>query len=182
MFARLRREHGVRSYLAHTMTVTPANLDQVAEVIRHCRTMGFRMFAFQPAAYVGHEDRWDAQYDDVTIEAVWDEIEAGAGTRLPHRVVEFGDTRCNRVSWGAYVGDRYVPVFDDRQPATTGPTTCSSKPFPTTFSSPRAPSSPPASCGPPCDDPGSRPSPPPGRTASCAAPAASARCVGASAR
>src|SRR5204863_9929251 len=31
MFARLEREHGVKSYLAHNMTVTPRNLDQIAE-------------------------------------------------------------------------------------------------------------------------------------------------------
>ena len=33
MFARLRREHGVRCFLTHNMTVTPANLGQVAGVM-----------------------------------------------------------------------------------------------------------------------------------------------------
>ena len=38
MFARLHREHGVRSFLAHSMTVTPANLSQVSAVVRaRCR-------------------------------------------------------------------------------------------------------------------------------------------------
>jgi len=52
MFARLEREHGVTHYLAHNMTVTPANVDQVPQVIRDCREMGFRMFSFQPAAFI----------------------------------------------------------------------------------------------------------------------------------
>src|SRR5690349_7475178 len=47
MFARLRREHGVRCFLAHNMTVTPANLGQVAAVVRDCRAMGYGMFSFQ---------------------------------------------------------------------------------------------------------------------------------------
>ena len=33
MFDDLRRRRGVGSYLAHNMTVTPENLDQVAEVV-----------------------------------------------------------------------------------------------------------------------------------------------------
>src|SRR5260221_7057103 len=37
MFARLRREHRVRYFLGHSMTVTPANLGQVAAVVRGCR-------------------------------------------------------------------------------------------------------------------------------------------------
>src|SRR6516164_9029561 len=39
MFARLRREHKVRYFLAHSMTVTPGNLDQVAGVVASCRAM-----------------------------------------------------------------------------------------------------------------------------------------------
>ncbi len=56
-FAHLEEAHGVRSYVAHTMTVTPENLDQVAGVVRDAIGMGFRMFSFQPAAYVGNEAR-----------------------------------------------------------------------------------------------------------------------------
>ena len=47
---------------------------------------------------------------------VWVRIEDGAGTRLPYRAVEVGDIRCNRTVWGAYVGERYVPLLDDREP------------------------------------------------------------------
>jgi len=31
MFERLRREHGVRSVLAHNMTVTPRNVGEVSD-------------------------------------------------------------------------------------------------------------------------------------------------------
>jgi rSAM/selenodomain-associated transferase 2 len=57
IFTRLRREHGVRSYLAHNMTVTPANLDQVPHVVRSAAAAGFSMLSFQPAAFLGDERR-----------------------------------------------------------------------------------------------------------------------------
>ncbi|MFA7324570.1 MAG: hypothetical protein WC005_09445, partial [Candidatus Nanopelagicales bacterium] len=69
MFERLRREHGVRSFLAHNMTVTPANVGQVAEVVRATMSMGFSMLSFQPAAFVGDERRWDAGYRGLTNDA-----------------------------------------------------------------------------------------------------------------
>ncbi|MCL6092183.1 MAG: hypothetical protein M1435_04480 [Actinobacteria bacterium] len=34
MFRRLRAEHGVRYFLAHNTTVTPANVEQVPRVVR----------------------------------------------------------------------------------------------------------------------------------------------------
>ncbi|MFN8108549.1 MAG: radical SAM domain-containing protein [Thermoleophilia bacterium] len=114
MFARLRTEHGVRNYLAHNMTVTPGNLDQVAQVIRDCRAMGFRMFSFQPAAMIGDPRRWSGR--SFTADQVWGEIERGAGTRLPFGALQVGDVRCNRTTWGFDIGGRYVPVLDDRDP------------------------------------------------------------------
>jgi hypothetical protein len=118
LFQRLERETGVRHYLAHNMTVTPANVDQVAGVVRDCRAMGFRMFSFQPAAYVGNPSRWKGgSYRDLTSDSVWAEIERGAGARLPHGAFQFGDTRCNRTAYGALVdGERWVPLLDDRSP------------------------------------------------------------------
>jgi hypothetical protein len=115
-FARLRADHGVRSYVAHNMTVTPANLGEVAETVRRCARLGFRMFSFQPAAYVGNESRWEDGFREVTDDAVWAEISDGVGRTLPWRVLQFGDLRCNRVSWGAFVGSRYVPVLEDDDP------------------------------------------------------------------
>jgi hypothetical protein len=117
LFQRLEREHGVDHYLAHNMTVTPGNVGQIAEMVRACRQMGFRMFSFQPAAFVGDERRWKSDYRELTPEAVWAEIERGAGTRLPWGALQMGDARCNRVAWGLQVGDRWVPVLDDRDPA-----------------------------------------------------------------
>jgi hypothetical protein len=111
LFHRLRREHGVRSYLAHNMTVTPGNVDQVPGVIARCRSMGFSMFSFQPAAYVGDERRWTEDYRTLSADAVWGRIEEGAGTTLPYRVFQVGDERCNRSAFGFYLGDRWHSVL-----------------------------------------------------------------------
>jgi len=117
MFAQLRRDHGVRHFLAHNMTVTPRNLEQLAGVIGACRGLGFGMFSFQPAAFVGDERRWHEAYRDSTADAVWAQIEKGAGRKLPYRALQFGDERCNRTTFGFYVGDRYFPILDDQIPA-----------------------------------------------------------------
>ena len=116
MFQRLEREHGITHYLAHNMTVTPRNLDQVAGVIRDCRDMGFRMFSFQPAAFMGNVNRWKDDYRAVSGDDVWREIERGAGTRIPFRMLQVGDERCNRTGYGVLVGERWVPLLDDRTP------------------------------------------------------------------
>ena len=116
MFERLEREHGVTSYLAHNMTVTPRNLDQVAGVIRDCRDMGFRMFSFQPAAFVGNTSRWKDDYRAFSTDEVWKQIEAGAGGRLHFNALHIGDVRCNRTAYGGYAGDRYVPLLDEDDP------------------------------------------------------------------
>nr|MDQ2877033.1 radical SAM domain-containing protein [Actinomycetota bacterium] len=109
---RLRAETGARTFAAHNMTVTPANLDQVADVVRDSSGMGYGMFSFQPAAFVGDERRWHEEYRDVDADAVWEQIERGAGARLDYRIFEHGDVRCNRVAYGFYVGHRWIPVLD----------------------------------------------------------------------
>ena len=116
MFHRLRREHGVRSFLAHNMTVTPANLDEVAAVVRDCRDMGYGMFSFQPAAFLGDDRRWHEDYRAATPDAVWAEIERGVGTPLDYRILENGDVRCNRTAYGFYVGPRWHPFLDGTDP------------------------------------------------------------------
>ncbi|MGB3185146.1 MAG: hypothetical protein WBG36_04570 [Ornithinimicrobium sp.] len=116
-FARLRREHGVRAFLAHNMTVTAANVDQIAAVVRDCGRMGFGLFSFQPAAFVGDERRWRERDGAVTGDQVWAQIERGAGTRLPFRAFQHGDERCNRTTYGFYVGPTYYPILDDATPA-----------------------------------------------------------------
>ncbi len=116
-FARLRREHGVRSFLAHNMTVTAANVGQIAAVIHDCGRMGFGLFSFQPAAQVGDERRWREADAAVTSNRVWAEIERGVGRRLPYRALQHGDERCNRTAYGFYVGPIYHPILDDTKAA-----------------------------------------------------------------
>ncbi|MGI8449615.1 MAG: hypothetical protein ACR2MP_21035 [Streptosporangiaceae bacterium] len=116
MFARLRREYGVRYFLAYNMTVTPANLGQVAAVVRACRHMGYGMFSFQPAAFVGDERRWHEDYRGLTGDQVWAQIERGAGARLDYHVFEHGDVRCNRAAYGFWAGDQWYPLLDGRDP------------------------------------------------------------------
>jgi hypothetical protein len=118
MFHRLRREHGVRYFLAHNMTVTPGNVGAVADVVGAAGAMGFGMLSFQPAAYVGDERRWRTDYRgaDVDPDAVWAQIERGAGTRLDFRVFENGDVRCNRTAYGFYLGERWHPFLDGDDP------------------------------------------------------------------
>jgi hypothetical protein len=115
-FARLQAEHGVRHDLAHNMTVTPRNVDQVAGVTRACLGMGYGMLSFQPAARVGNPNRWREGYETVTIDAVWREVERGVGARLPWRHLQMGDERCNRAAYGILAGEHWVPLLDDREP------------------------------------------------------------------
>ncbi len=117
MFATLRQKHGVPYFLAHNMTVTPRNLAQIADVISECHDYGFGLFSFQPAAFVGDERRWHEGYRESTADDVWAQIEAGVGTRLPFRALQVGDERCNRTTYGFYVGDSYFPILDDEDPA-----------------------------------------------------------------
>ncbi len=116
MFVDLQRDHGVRSYLAHNMTVTPSNIDQVSEVTRDVLGMPFDMLSFQPAAFIGDDRRWKEDFNGVTIDAVWERIEAGAGQRLPWQAVQFGDPRCNRTTVGLMADGRFAPVLDPDEP------------------------------------------------------------------
>lgn len=116
MFADLQRDHGVASFLAHSMTVTERNVDQIAQVVRNNHDAGFGMFSFQPAAAMGDERRWHEDYSMTSGDAVWAQIEAGAGARLPFRALQHGDERCNRTTYGFYVGSTYHPLLDDLDP------------------------------------------------------------------
>lgn len=116
MFIDLKREHGVRSYLAHSMTVTPSNLAQVGSVTRDVLEMRFDMLSFQPAAFIGDERRWKEDFDDVTIDSVWNRIEEGAGQQLPWQAMQFGDPRCNRSAAGMRIEGVFVPILDPDEP------------------------------------------------------------------
>jgi hypothetical protein len=109
MFRDLRAETGLRYYLAHNMTVTPANVGQVAATVRAVLPMGYSMMSFQPAARVGDERRWKESYAAVDVDAVWAGLERGLGQRVPHEGVEFGDPRCNRLGFGFLLDGRWHP-------------------------------------------------------------------------
>lgn len=113
---RLRREHGVRTFAAHNMTVTPTNLDQVPGVVRSAAAMGYGLLSFQPAAFVGDDRRWHEDYGDTSGDEVWRRIEQGAGGPVDFRVLEQGDVRCNRTAYGAFVGPRWHPLLDGDDP------------------------------------------------------------------
>jgi hypothetical protein len=75
------------------------------------------MFSFQPAAFVGNTARWKDSYREFSTDEVWRRVEEGADGRLHYKAVQVGDVRCNRTAYGAYVGDRYVPLLDEDDPA-----------------------------------------------------------------
>ena len=117
MFRRLRSEHGVHFFLAHNITVTPGNVADIPDIVRSCRTMGFNMCSFQPAAFVGDERRWREDYRALSADEIWSKIEEGAETTLPFRILQTGDERCNRSAFGYYVGERWFPVLDESDPS-----------------------------------------------------------------
>jgi hypothetical protein len=116
LFERLEREHGVTHYLAHNITVTPRNIDEIAQLVRDCRDMGFRMFSFQPAAYIGNAARWKDGYREFSTDEVWRRIEEGVGARLHYNAEQVGDVRCNRTAHGLLAGDRYETLLDEDDP------------------------------------------------------------------
>lgn len=116
MFVDLERDHGVRSYLAHNMTVTPSNLGEVASTTRAVLDMPFDMLSFQPAAFVGDDRRWKEDFTEVSIDRVWERIEEGAGQRLSWQGTQFGDPRCNRYATGLRVDGRFVALVDAADP------------------------------------------------------------------
>ncbi len=116
MFGRLKRDHGVRSYLAHTMTVTTQNLDEVADLVAEVPAMGYSMMSFQPAARVGDDRRWKDGVDEVGMDDVWQQIEQGLGRDAPWRAVEFGHPRCNRTAFGLRVDGDWYPLLDADDP------------------------------------------------------------------
>lgn len=116
MFLDLKKQTGVKSYLAHNMTVTPTNLDEVEQVTRDVLGMRYDMMSFQPAAFIGDDRRWKEDFQEVTIDKVWERIEAGAGQKLPHEAVQFGDPRCNRHTVGVMVDGVFATVLDAAEP------------------------------------------------------------------
>ncbi|CAA9232387.1 MAG: Radical SAM domain protein [uncultured Arthrobacter sp.] len=117
MFQDLRRDHGVSSYLAHNMTVTPSNFGEVAEVTRSVLSMPYDMLSFQPAAYIGDGRRWKEDFTEVGIDDVWQKIEEGAGQKVPWEGIQVGDPRCNRYSTGVFAGEKFSVLVDPQDAA-----------------------------------------------------------------
>lgn len=116
MFVDLKRQHGVDRYLAHNMTVTPSNVDEVEQVTRDVLEMPYDMMSFQPAAFIGDDRRWREDFGEVTIDAVWERIEKGAGQKIPWQATQFGDPRCNRSTVGVRVDGVFAPLLDPEDP------------------------------------------------------------------
>jgi hypothetical protein len=116
MFGKLKAEHGISSYLAHNMTVTPTNVEQVADVTRSVLELPFDMLSFQPAAFIGDDRRWNEDFAEVSIDAVWNQIEQGAGRKLPWQAIQFGDTRCNRSMVAVQCDEALSPLLDPKSP------------------------------------------------------------------
>ena len=101
------------------MTVTPANVGQVADVVREVGLMGFGMLSFQPAAYVGDDRRWHEEYRGRRRRAG-----RGVGARSNAGPAPGWTTGCSRTATCAataprtafYVGPRWHPVLDGDDP------------------------------------------------------------------
>lgn len=89
-----RRRTGRTLHAAHTVTVTPDNLEVVPEIVRWTlkNADAFRMLSFQPTAAVGR-----TRADTMAAEPVWDGIEVGAGRSLNSHTFSLGHPDCNHV-------------------------------------------------------------------------------------
>lgn len=98
-FARLleevKKQTGKRLHAAHTVTVTPRNLDDIPQVVRwvldHLDT--FRLISFLPVAEVGRTQ--DRRSPDLILERVWEKVCAGMGVPLNRHAMHFGHPQCN---------------------------------------------------------------------------------------
>lgn len=108
MLRAARAATGVNIRAATTMTVTPDNLEGVADVVRWlvANPGAFFMISFQPIAQVGRTE--DGLGDSVDVEALWREIARGAhGDAEPATVARLlagqkwlGHPGCNRFVHG----------------------------------------------------------------------------------
>ncbi len=116
MFERLQAEHGVRFDLAHNMTVTPANLAEVAKVTRTVMGLRYGMASFQPAAHVGNPKRWREDYRGVGIDEVWAQIEAGRARGCRGRICRWAIRAATARPTGWLPAAAGSTLLDDRNP------------------------------------------------------------------
>ena len=83
---------------AHTVTVTPDNLDQLPDLLRFLlrHVDAWRMVSFQPAAAVGRT-RADP-LGRSSHDPLWERIEAGIGRRLNRKAIPFGHEDCTSIT------------------------------------------------------------------------------------
>lgn len=123
LFKTLKKDHGVRSSLAHNMTVTPANVDQVTEVARAVLDMPYDMLSLQPAAHVRDDRRWAAGFETGSIDAVRNKIKVAIGHSIPWKGTQIGDPRCNRTAVALTAGTRSAALLDSGDPRASPPAT-----------------------------------------------------------
>ncbi|MCC6245054.1 MAG: radical SAM protein [Gemmatimonadaceae bacterium] len=110
LLRRVREETGIVVRAATTMTVTPENIDGVADVVRWLRQHpdDFFMISFQPIAQVGRTE--DGLGDSVDVEQLWRAIAKGLydsdGSQAVARLLGgqkwLGHPGCNRFVHGVF--------------------------------------------------------------------------------
>lgn len=107
-----RRETGRRLDAAHTVTVTPDNIDQIPELLHWALRNhdAFRMLSFQPLAEIGRTR--DRGSPEVSLDAVWSRICMAIGKPLNRNALHFGHPACNIVCplFVVSLGERYEIV------------------------------------------------------------------------
>lgn len=108
MLRAVRQRTGLNIRAATTMTVTPDNIDGIADVVRWLMENpdAFFMISFQPIAQVGRTE--EGLGDSVDVERLWREIARGLyGTDAPDSVARLlvgqkwlGHSACNRFVHG----------------------------------------------------------------------------------
>ena len=94
MIREVRKGTGKTLHGAQTVTVTPANLGDIPDIVHWslANADAFRIVSFLPVADVGRtEDHTSA----VSLDRVWDGVCAGIGRRLNRRAILFGHPECN---------------------------------------------------------------------------------------
>ncbi len=98
-FAGLIRDARRRSkgplHAAHTVTVTPENVDDIPALVRFTleNADAFRLIGLMPTAGVGR-----TRVDSMRGASLWRRVEQGAGRKLNPHTFHFGHRACNRVS------------------------------------------------------------------------------------
>lgn len=97
LIRRVRTMTGKTLHAAHTVTVVPGNINDVAGIIRWTldNVDAFRMVSFQPVAEVGRTR--DRRPDDIGMDTLWNKICEGLGRPIHRHALHFGHPECNIV-------------------------------------------------------------------------------------